>query len=184
MGVRNKEEYAWYKNHGICVRCLKEKAEPGHTMCRMCRLNGNDYGRIWRDAHPKSEEKKRKDKEFKQAVYARNRELGMCFRCGKYPPIGTSKYSQCQKCNAKHARRKREREHEKGVIPYELRGDGLYCYRCCKPVCNGEKLCPECHEKAEVSARKAAEASRVSPNRKRIIYGHNGNGADSLQRTR
>ena len=171
MAVKNKEEYEWFKSIGICTRCMHEKAEKGYVMCRMCRINYNDYMKCYSDTHPKTDEKKQKDKELAQKTYDRRHEQGLCFRCGKRPPIGTGKYSQCKICNSKNARHKRERDHKNGVIPTELRGNGLYCLRCCKPICNGEKLCQDCHTKAVENARKAAEASRVSPNRKHIYFG-------------
>lgn len=33
------------------------------------------------------------------------------------------------------------------------KGNGTYCFHCCKPVCNGEKLCPECLERAKQHAK-------------------------------
>lgn len=29
----DREEYEWYKTHGICVRCRKAKARSGRTTC-------------------------------------------------------------------------------------------------------------------------------------------------------
>ena len=32
----DREEYEWYKTHGICVRCRKAKARRGRTTCAAC----------------------------------------------------------------------------------------------------------------------------------------------------
>lgn len=32
----DREEYEWYKTHGICVRCRKAKARRGRTTCAEC----------------------------------------------------------------------------------------------------------------------------------------------------
>lgn len=73
------------------------------------------------------------------------------------PPIGKGKYSQCRVCANKAATQKRERLQAKGTLPQILRGNGTYCYHCCKPVCNGEKLCLECLERARNQAETARE---------------------------
>lgn len=42
-----------------------------------------------------------------------------------------------------------------------MRGDGTYCKMCCKPKCNGEKLCDECRDKARKSIAIANEANSI-----------------------
>ena len=32
----DREEYEWFKAHGICVRCRKAKARSGRTTCAAC----------------------------------------------------------------------------------------------------------------------------------------------------
>lgn len=144
----NTEIYNWRKSHGICPKCGKEDAKQGHSYCWRCLANMNDYSRIYYHSHKKrSAEQKIRDAECQKRYVEERFEKGLCFRCGKYPPIGSSKYSMCVHCNSKAAAQKREREHKKGVLPQILRGNGLYCFHCCKPVCKGEKICPECYEK-------------------------------------
>lgn len=36
-----RERYAFYKTHGICVRCGQADAEPGRIYCTACRLYHN-----------------------------------------------------------------------------------------------------------------------------------------------
>lgn len=36
IAAEAKETRDWYKARGICVKCRKEKAAEGHTMCRAC----------------------------------------------------------------------------------------------------------------------------------------------------
>lgn len=154
-----RERYAWYKEHGICVRCGQEKAKENHTVCWSCLANMNDYSRIYYHSKekPRSDEQLERDKESRNRYVENRHSQGLCWRCGLRPPIGKGKYSQCRICADKAAKQKRERERAKGSIPQILRGNGTYCFHCCKPICNGEKLCPECLERV----RKHAEIART-----------------------
>ena len=38
---KRREEYQWYKAHGICVECHHERARPGKTMCEACAEKDN-----------------------------------------------------------------------------------------------------------------------------------------------
>jgi hypothetical protein len=152
-----KERYEWYKSHGICVRCLKESAKSGHVVCWRCLANENDYARIYYHKNGRSDEQKEKDKESRERYIEKRNQEGLCWRCGLRPPIGKGKYSQCRVCANKAAEQKRERSRAKGTIPQELRGNGKYCYHCCKPNCKGEKLCSNCLERAKLQAETARE---------------------------
>lgn len=153
-----RERYAWYKEHGICVRCGQEKAKENHVFCWSCLANMNDYSRIYYHSKdkPRSDEQRERDKESCKCYVEKRNSQGLCWRCGLRPPIGKGKYSHCRICADKVAKQKRERERNKGSIPQILRGNGTYCFQCCKPICNGEKLCPECLERT----RKHAEIAR------------------------
>ena len=61
-----RERYEWYKSHGICVRCLTEKAKEGHVVCWRCLANENDYSRIYYHKNPRSDEQRAKDKESRE----------------------------------------------------------------------------------------------------------------------
>ena len=160
------ERYEWYKSHGICVRCLTEKAKKGHVVCWRCLANENEYSRIYYHKNPRSDEQRAKDKEARERYVEERNSKGLCWRCGLRPPIGEGKYSQCRVCANKAAKQKRERLQAKGTLPQMLRGNGTYCYHCCKPICNGEKLCPKCLERV----RKQAETARTYIDRDNHIW--------------
>lgn len=68
---------------------------------------------------------------------------------------------KCKLCAARHNRNRRQKRHELGLcIPHDMRGDGLHCARCCKPVCNGEKICPDCMDKLREQAKRLNEYNR------------------------
>ena len=33
---KKREEYHWYKDHGICVSCHHAPVKPGYTKCEAC----------------------------------------------------------------------------------------------------------------------------------------------------
>jgi len=37
LTMEDLEEYYYYKEHGICVRCHTNSATPGYTTCETCR---------------------------------------------------------------------------------------------------------------------------------------------------
>lgn len=39
----SKEEYRWYRDHHICVRCHREEAVPGRVMCPDCMAWSRKY---------------------------------------------------------------------------------------------------------------------------------------------
>lgn len=152
----DREIYNWRKSHKICTKCGKEDAKKNHTLCWRCLANRNDYSRVYYHTQKKrSDEQRARDAECRKQYVGKRFADNLCFRCGKYPPIGDSKYSMCVYCNAKESAKRRENRHKNGTLPQVLRGNGLYCTHCCKPVCNGEKLCPECYEKACKNVSKA-----------------------------
>ena len=45
ISAEAKETREWYKAKGICVKCRKEKAAEGHTMCQQCLDWWREYSR-------------------------------------------------------------------------------------------------------------------------------------------
>lgn len=45
MSEYDRERYAWYKQHGICVDCGTNEAYKGHTRCLECRFKGTQKRR-------------------------------------------------------------------------------------------------------------------------------------------
>lgn len=140
---------------GMCSKCFHEPADKGYKTCWRCRANGND-------GKPKkrSDAQKARAKENAKARRERLVAAHICIRCGKRP--AREKFKDCGICAAKVNRRRRELKYQRGqAIPAYMRGDGTYCKMCCKPKCNGEKLCDECRDKARKSIAKVNEANSI-----------------------
>ena len=145
---RHTERYYWLKSHGICVQCGCENAEKGILKCWRCRANAHDWNVAKRK--PQSVEKRAEYAAFYRERYERRAEAGICTQCG----IREAKpHKKCKVCRAKerqryHKRNQKTQEH----LPWDMRGNGLYCFRCCKPICSGQKVCEKCREDMAASA--------------------------------
>lgn len=140
---------------GMCSRCFIRPADKGYKTCWRCRANNNDG-----KPRKRSELQKAKAKENAKARRERRIAAHICIRCGKRP--ARERFKDCGICAAKVNRRRRELRYQRGQsIPTYMRGNGIYCKMCCKPKCNGEKLCDECRDKARKSIAKANEANSI-----------------------
>lgn len=140
---------------GMCSRCFIRPADKGYKTCWRCRANSND-GKL----RKRSDEQKARAKENAKARREKRIAAHICVRCGKRP--AREKFKDCGICAAKVNRRRRELKYQRGqAIPAYMRGDGTYCKMCCKPKCNGEKLCNECRDKARKSIAIANEANSI-----------------------
>ena len=108
--LRNRENYRWYKEHGICPKCKKEYAAPGRVFCEKClKIKAADamkYG---------SEYNAMKCKERRERLKAK----GLCVSCGKPAVEGKVLCVNCARRNAeaqqvrkmkKRISRKKEKE--------------------------------------------------------------------------
>lgn len=144
----------WYIDHGICPLCGHEDAEPGKQLCFECGERNRQIcaERYRRDPKANIRAVTEARKRRREARYA----AGLCTECGKRPHLEGVK--MCGICREKHRRQDRARSEREGRLPQILRGDGTYCYRCCKPVCSGEKVCTKCRGKMQAGAAAARAA--------------------------
>lgn len=140
-----KEEYEWLKQHHICVYCKQNIAEINHVYCYECSLKKSELNRErWKK---QTEEQKDAIREYRRKRYNKIKEKGLCTRCGR--STNNNGKTLCNECLIKRRRYDKERNRRKGIVSQEERGNGTYCYRCCKPVeTKGEKLCESCKKKA------------------------------------
>ena len=140
----------WRKDNHICINCGNKSAEDGYTMCLQCRIDRREVNK----RYPDTDETKQKKRERNAEQYAQRKNEGECTRCGRKLPENYDK-TLCPYCRNRRNRRERERSHITGrKMPVELRGNGLYCAICLKPVeQQRKKLCDRCYksccEKAE-----------------------------------
>ena len=87
---RNREIYAWYKEHGICPRCKRTWAAPGRVCCEEClkekRIETMKFG---------GEYNARKCKERRERLKAQ----GLCVRCAKKAEPGKVLCTKCARKN-------------------------------------------------------------------------------------
>lgn len=141
----------WYIEHGICIECGQRDAEPNIQICFECWEKQHD--RYVKKYHADPEKAKRDVTERRKLRRERRYAAGLCTECGKRPHMKDIKY--CWACREKRRAQNKQYNQKKGRLPSELRGNGEYCYRCCLPKCNGEKVCADCLTKLRAGAEKA-----------------------------
>lgn len=125
--------YEWYKNAGICVKCHKENATPGRTMCFDCLEKDKVKAEKWREEHH----------EYAKAYYARRKEIreekkvsGICLYCRKPATHGFYCYEcsiKWKRAGQKHNEKMRLNRLERGLIPEKRKTEGL-CLWCGQPA--------------------------------------------------
>lgn len=88
------------------------------------------------------EERKIKKREDMKKLAEARKAAGMCVRCGKRK--AENKFV-CEICSVKYAKRRRDKNHERGVLPIEIMCDGVHCSTCGKPTMKNKKLCERCY---------------------------------------
>ena len=151
--------YHYYKSHGICVTCGQENAAPGRVRCWMCLASQREHEAIYRERTAQSEREKWNAirREEASTLRQKRRENGLCPNCGK-DRIDKA-YVLCEKCRRSAKRYAEKKRRDLGVVSQGLRGDGMFCAVCLKPVeQDGNKLCDRCYANNLVSIRKARES--------------------------
>lgn len=131
----SRKRYHWYKDHHICVKCGQAEAVPNRTKCDVClekdrNLHRENWNNV-RDVRNIYAKNRR----------ARNKNKGMCAKCGAKPLWGNST-SMCYDCMI--VQRNATRRWRK---PRELkwREAGL-CVRCGGERKPGFMVCRKCYD--------------------------------------
>ena len=141
----NSDDYKFYKSHGICVACRKEKVKQGKTMCLNC-LDENKYlSEKYRTESSKNQRK---------AYIKRKREICIAFGvCRECLARDAEHGLKCSKCYWK--------ERNKQVSKRELYKATNSCTLCGGERVKGFKVCRRCLDKcrANVANRKTIDNS-------------------------
>lgn len=129
------EEYHFYKDLGICVRCHKNTAEPHKVMCMECAVTDNERSRLKRKENITERKKHDLDK------YYWLKEQGICTYC-KHERVVAGK-TKCAKCLAK-IRNKRNAQRQ-NIERSERTSYGL-CYICGNKAIKGKGVCQKCYK--------------------------------------
>ena len=145
MNLYMRERAQFLREHGMCTRCGKSKAEEGKRLCGDCAYKRSEYlSLVWSSKTP--EEKKALYKKAAEYRAARRQERvanGLCTACGT--KLRDARYKMCFECRLRKRRESCKWREKNGAISREQRLSGYYCIRCCKPIVpNGSRLCPEC----------------------------------------
>lgn len=146
----DKEEYKWYKDHKICVRCRKAKAAPNKTLCFDCLEKAKEYFYNKRANMTEAEKDKQRENENARSKkrYAMHKKNGICVRCLAQATHGLYCYKhfiENKRKVRKRCERLRMKTLERGSIP-EIRKNNHLCHFCGDPLPVTEKTraCEKC----------------------------------------
>lgn len=142
--------YAERRDTGLCVRCGKELGEDDELYCARCKSLVALY-----KTHLKRDYKDR---------YRENKENGICVRCHKRP--ARPGRTNCIECTLRQKRYDAERNAKRNLTPKWMRGDGVHCTTCLKPVeTPGAKLCNRClansHRACEIMRERRTNRGKI-----------------------
>ena len=147
------EQDLFCKSVGICIKCHKVPADKGYIMCLQCRMDERERNK-----------QRERPTENRQAEYAKGKQLrderkanGQCPMCGRVIK-SYDNHVYCEYCRAKARKRERKEREKQGIVSNDMRGNGIYCAVCRKPVEHiGEKMCDRCRTNALKNIEKARE---------------------------
>lgn len=140
------EYYHWYKEHGICTMCRKEKVEHGKTKCLVCLSIDAEKQQQKRNAYTPEQ---RKAASIQRGVRAKlvqdeRRAQGLCPYCGRKV---RSDQKQCDFCRARKRASQERFRRKRGAVPKQtMCEDEAVCSTCGKPVKAGFKVCESCYQ--------------------------------------
>lgn len=139
-----RENRAFWREHGICVKCGKEKAFHTYRCCADCLEKERQRKRRYEEN--KTSEQKKNTNEWRRNYYAKHKEQGLCVDCCKKAAPGTI---YCIECRLKHRRATAEWSARSGRKKF-YEESGL-CIRCGGERVEDKKLCASCLEKQRQS---------------------------------
>ena len=132
MRMRQRENRAWFKAHGICIRCGSELAMLNRTICAVCSSKRSEAMR-----------KRKKDTKERNKAYRRNhfkslrvrwREQGLCTICRGHR--NDKRYLLCLECRLKRRKIYAAGRRKKGFVPRAAWASLGLCHFCGQPVDN------------------------------------------------
>lgn len=167
--------YDWYKSHGICVDCGREKAAKGKTRCLVCLSINAEKAFKYRASlnEERQAEEKRRVSDKKKRIYHDRKAQGLCPYCGRQAENGKM---QCDRCRAKNRLAAERSRRARGIKSQQvICEDETICSTCKKPVKPGYKVCERCYD----NIIRAGKTGQAHCNRKasywvadnRIVFG-------------
>lgn len=159
---RQLDNYYYLKSLGVCTRCGREDAFPGHIYCPSCMEKNQKKSRDY--YHQLSAEDKelmlKKARKRKKDRYQQRKADGLCVSCGKKAVKGVF----CLECYIKNKKGNQKRAKKKKIAmggdPRELRTEKGLCRFCEEPALPGHRLCEKHYSRALERARHARQFNR------------------------
>ena len=141
VSERNKFQYKFCVDNGICPQCKKRKADIETVLCEECKKKRKEE---WFRHSDIRNAKKAKREKYKRQKLIKN---GLCPKCGKPVTTGKKCCEECLKYMRDQSAIYRIRHNAKHVgIPKSEWSQYGWCNRCGVAVNNGNNLCPTCKE--------------------------------------
>lgn len=155
--IYKKETIAFWKAHGICVKCGKERAFQNRTMCPECLEKENERHR----KRVKTDEERERNRNREKKRYYDHKAKGLCVNCSRKPSPG---HVYCTECRAKIRRSNAAWVERTGRKKWYAE-DGL-CLHCGRERAEGKKLCETC---LQAQRERMAYARQFAPSKKKWI---------------
>ncbi len=159
-----KERRDWYKSHGICPYCMKERLFGDEGRCPECRAKIAEGQSKWRKNRTDSEmaEYRAKGNAQKRKKENERKAEGMCTRCGKRR--AKQGYVKCDICLGKFREYSKRHYDAKryikngGILRKEYVENGL-CYICGQPLDRDGGACVRCTERIRENLKKRGKGT-------------------------
>ena len=149
VSERNKFQYKFCVDNGICPQCKKRKADIGTVLCEECKKKRKEE---WFRHSDIRNAKKAKREKYKRQKLIKN---GLCPKCGKPVTTGKKCCEECLKYMRDQSAIYRIRHNTKHVgIPKSEWSQYGWCNICGIAFNGGGKICPSCKEKNVAQASK------------------------------
>lgn len=133
----SKEDYIWYKSHGICPRCKVNDAFGNHVHCAEC-LEKINLKNLQTRKKNNGDIYSRRYVQKKKELYRKRKESGLCPRCGKEATHGR----YCLKHHIKNIERNERRRKNRAIgEAFRERMAAGMCMYCENPQVDGYKFC-------------------------------------------
>lgn len=170
---RQMDNYYYLKSLGICPKCGREDAFPGHVYCPSCmekqQKKSRDY---YHRLSPQDKElKHKKTREYNKKCYQQRKAEGLCVVCGKKKATKGVFCLECYLKNKKgNQKRAQKKKIETGGDPRERRTEKGLCRFCEEPALPGHRLCKKHYSIAVETARHARQFNHYWREENQILF--------------
>lgn len=171
--IRQKDNYYYLKGLGICPKCGREDAFPGHVYCPSCiekqQKKSRDY--YHRLSAKDKELRHKKARKHHKELYQQRKAEGFCVKCGKKKATKGVFCLECYLKNKKwNQKRAQKKKIETGGNPMDLRAEKGLCRFCEEPALPGHRLCEKHYSIAVESARHARQFNQYWREENQLLF--------------